>query len=343
MAKIDLREIAKMRAALAQEKQESSPDHDQQVTREKTIASPTLNSSKATPRKSQRKFLRLPVSEKEIPLTCRSFIPSECLIHKKNPRVQALLNLNNPKVASLKKAFETEKQRDPVLARWIVVDGNRCIEILDGSRRRFIGDAIYQEDPSFRLDAWVGEISDADADVLAKKGNDDRDDVSPWEIAQYLKSIEDENPEWSHEVIAAAEGRSQTSVTDLLSLATIPLDIVSLLQSPDLLTGTSGLAIVKILKGKSDKDVSGLLKKLRPRAPFLKAVDLKKSLLLLAPLIAKKATPSQNRKVTIKQGDTVRFEVGKNRKVAGQYKADFYGVTDDEYQAIMVAIEKILG
>lgn len=310
--------------------------------KESYSASPMLGASKTAGaiKKTERKTMRLPISGRDIELTATETVPGECLIHPRNQRVQSLLKLSNPKVARLKESFEREKQRDPVLARWVTQDdGSRAIEILDGSRRRFVCDAIYQEDLRTLLKAWVGQIPDADADYLAKAGNDDRDDISPWELSQYLKKVEREHPTWSHEVIAANERMSRTNVTNLISIADIPLEVVALLESPDLLKVNSGLQVAKLLRGARD---AHYIKMLEKEAPFTKFSDLANR---LKELLKPKATverPAANRKIEIKKGNKVRAAVGANRKVQGQYKIDLFELSDTEYEELMAFLEKTL-
>lgn len=310
--------------------------------KESLSASPMLGASKTAGaiKKTERKTMRLPISGRDIELTATDTVPSDCLIHPRNQRVQSLLKLSNPKVARLKESFEREKQRDPVLARWVTQDdGTRAIEILDGSRRRFVCDAIYQADSKTLLKAWVGQIPDVDADYLAKAGNDDRDDISPWELSQYLKKIEQEHPTWSHEVIAANEKMSRTNVTNLISIADIPLEVVALLESPDLLKVNSGLQVAKLLRGALDDHYIKILEK---EAPFTKFSDLANRLKELLKPRAPVDKPAANRKIEIKNGNKVRAAIGANRKVKGQYKIDLFDLSDAEYEEVFAFLEKAL-
>ena len=310
--------------------------------KESRVVSPLIDSTSKTVRgikKTERMMLTLPMSGNDIELTSIEVVPSDCVIHSRNQRIQALLRIENPKVAGLKEAIERDGQRERVLSRWINRDGKRVLEVLDGSRRRFVCDLIAQENPDFLLKTWVGNIPDADAEYFAKHGNDDRDDVSSWEKARALKEIELANPSWSHEVIAANERMSRQSVSNLLSIADIPLDIVFLLESPDLLTVNSGLQVAKLIRETKNHQYIDILKK---EAPFKKLIDLAKR---LNELLSTKPTaniPSANRKIEIKKGKSVRASIGVNRKNPGQYKVDLFGLSDNEYEHILKALEKIL-
>lgn len=325
------------------DQQERLVEKNSAEKRESSIASPMLGGSRSKTaggiKKTERMTMRLPVSGTDIELTSAEAIPSECLIHKRNQRVQSLLRIENPRVISLKEAIGRDKQRDPVIARLIDVDGKKVLEVLDGSRRRFVCDLLHQENPDILLRAWIGKIPDADAEYIAKFGNDDRDDVSPWEKAMALKQIEKENPSWSHEVIGANEKMSRQSVTNLLQIADIPLEIVFLLESPDLLKVNSGLQVAKLVREANGKKY---LAELETGAPYTKFSDLSnrlKELLKAKPLVS---TPSANRKIEIKKGKAVRAAIGVNRNKPGQYKVDLFALSDSEYQEVLKALEKIL-
>lgn len=307
---------------------------------ESSGASPMLGGSKTAGgiKRTERKTMRLPISGDEIELKSLEAVPSGCKIHPRNQRVQSLLKLTNPKVANLRDSLKREGQRDPVLARWITVSGERVLEILDGSRRRFVCDDLYREDNETLLKAWVGQIGDADADYLAKAGNDDRDDISPWELSQYLKTVEKENPNWSHEVIAANERMSRTNVSNLLAIGDIPIELVSLLESPDLLKINSGLQVVKLVRIAKDKSY---IKHLEKDAPFTKFSELANRLKEILKPKPTSPLPSSNRKIEIKSGSKLKASIGANRKNEGQFKVDLYGLSDEEYQKVVSALEDI--
>lgn len=327
----------------AKEEQGSLVEPKTKIERtESPVASPMLGQkSKASGgvKRTERMSLVLPVTGSEIELTAMEVEPSSCVIHPRNQRFQSLLRLENPKVSSLKEAIKREKQREPVISRWIEVDGRRALEVLDGSRRRYVCNLLHQENPSVLLKSWVGKIPDVDAEHFAKFGNDDREDVSAWEKAMSLKLIEKDNPDWSHEVIAVGEKLSRQSVTNLLQVAEIPLEFIELLESPDLLKVNSGLRLVKLIR---NTDISKCIKVLRQEAPFKKLNELVNRLDQLLKPKTKINSPSANRKVEIKKGNSVRAAIGVNRKKPGQYKIDLFELTEDEYQNLVDALEKIL-
>lgn len=315
---------------------EATSSQQQRPTREP--ASPMLGEGRV-PKRTERKVMRMPVSGEEVTFVAQDIIPADTIIHPHNQRIQSLLRLENPRVYSLYESMKTEKQREAVHSRWVTIDGERKIEILDGSRRRFVGVKLHEEDPSFRLKAWVAEVGDADAAQLAKAGNSDREDISPWELGQYLAKQLEDNPGMSHEVLAHNENMSRTSVSNHLAIADIPIDIVSLLESPHLLKLTSGLPVLRLIK---DVPNDAYLEELQEGAPYKKMSDLANRLKAILQAKSKPQQPSANRKVVISQGETVRAEIGKNRAKPGQYKIDLYKVTDEEYAKIMDGLKEIL-
>lgn len=325
------------------DQQDKTKENDASDNRESPVASPMLGGTRSKTaggiKKTERMTMRLPVSGVDVELTSAEVIPSECRIHPRNQRVQSLLRLENPKVASLRENIKRDKQREPVISRWLDIDGKKVLEVLDGSRRRFVCDDLHRENPEILLRAWVGKIPDADAEYIAKFGNDDRDDVSPWEEAMSLKQIERENPSWSHEVIAANEKKSRQTVTNLLQIADIPIEIVLMLESPDLLKVNSGLQVAKLVREAKGKNY---LSELEKSAPFKKFSDLSNRLKELVKPKPSLNTPSANRKIEIKKGKSVRASIGVNRSKPGQYKVDLFSLSDSEYQEVLEALEKIL-
>ncbi|NIB44327.1 ParB/RepB/Spo0J family partition protein [Pseudomaricurvus alkylphenolicus] len=348
MAKVDMSKFRAKRSEGQKSNGEGNATANTKTPRtEKSTASPTLSRAPKSGafggKKTERKSIRLPVTGADIDLVASSVDPDSCLIHKNNRRIQALLTEDNPKVVKLKNAIEKEGQRDPVLARMIEVDGEKRVEIIDGSRRRFVSQLLKQSHPDTKLRVWIGHgISDADADYLTRSENENRDDISAWETAQHLKKQLDENPTWTHDVLAANEGMARQTVSDYLALAEVPLALVQLLSSPDLLKVSTGLQIVRSIKSLSVKELKQLSKALEKEAPFGKANELVKAIKSLHKPATATEKPTANKKIEIKSGDTLRAEIGRNRRVQGQYKIDLYDLTESEYEAIYNALEKLL-
>lgn len=349
MSKADMSLFKKRREVDRSASSENSNllERAENVQEEKDVASPLLstagrwNGAKGV-KKIERKLLKMPVTKTEVELTAMNVDPKECLIHPKNRRIQALLNVDNSEIVNLINSMKEEGQREPALARLVDVDGESKVEIIDGSRRRFASKLLQEEDKNFKFKIWLGNnINNVDADFLTKSENENRDAISAWETAQYLKKVEASNPTWSHDVIGASEGMARQTVSDYLAIADIPLTIVTLLRTPHLLTVNAGLQVLKIMNSLTKNEQEGCLEQLKKSAPYSRMNDLVKSLKqTITPQSEKK--PTANKKIKIKCGEKVRAEVGKNRKVVGQYKIDLYDLSDVEYNKLLKAIQKIL-
>jgi len=343
MAKQSMKSFREKRS---KEKSEKTEEQVEVAAKEKSVASPMLSggsnrSRTATVKKAERKLMKMPITKDDIELTVMSVDPSECVIHPKNRRIQKLLRESNPKIMDLKKSIEEEGQRDPVLARFVEVDGERKVEVIDGSRRRFASELIRKDEPEFKLKVWIGKgISDVDAEYLTKVENEFQEAISAWETAVHLKSVAEKNPDWSQEALAINEGMAQQSVSEYLQLAMVPMQIVETLLSPDCLALRSGKQLVKMFEGVESPEIAKKLKKVAANELFESSDTLLKS---LKEEEAKKAIskPTANKKIEIKSGKKVRAEIGKNRKVDGQYKVDVYDVTDTEYEELIESINKI--
>ena len=342
MAKVDIKSFR----VRGKDKPEKTPEQQEAKAKEKATASPMLGRAgnrTGAVRKAERKLMRMPVTKNEVELTVMSVDASECVIHPKNRRIQKLLRESNPKVMDLKKSMEEEGQRDPVLSRFIEVDGERKIEVIDGSRRRFVSDLIAKENPDFKLKVWIGKnISDVDAEYLTRVENEFQEAISPWETAVYIKSVLDDNPDWTQEMLAMNEGISRTKVWDYIQLAAVPFQLVELLDSPDALALKSGKQIAKLFEGASPVEIEETLKVLSGEALFASSDELVKKLKESQSNKSIKK-PTVRNKVEIKSGEKVRADIGKNRNIAGQYKLNLYEVTDKEYGELTEALAKILG
>lgn len=346
MSKVDMKAFQKKRGEKA-DRPDKTAEEQVVATKEKSLASPTLSGSgqgrTTGVKKVERKILHMPISKKDIELTAMLVDPSDCLIHPKNRRIQSLLRPSNPKIMALKKSMADEGQREPVLARHINIDGEQRIEIIDGSRRRYVSELIHRDDPEFKLKIWLGrEIPDTDAEYLTKVENELQEDISAWETAQYLKGIAEEHPDWTHEIIAHNESLARSTVSDYLALAGVPFAIVARLESPDLLAVKSGVQLIKTIKKLDEKNWKHLISELGGKELFSSTSDLLKSVTALTRSKVSTAKPTANKKIEIKFGDKLRAEVGKSRSKKRQYKLDLYDVSDDEYSRVIDAIKKIL-
>lgn len=114
---------------------------------------------------------------------------------------------------------------EPILVRpW----GNR-FQIIAGERRfRAAIEVGLDEIPCI-----VKEVSDAEAIELALVENLQRKDLSPFEEAAGLKALA-ETYGYTHEKMAEKLGKSRTSITETLSLATMPEQVRQLCRLADI-------------------------------------------------------------------------------------------------------------
>lgn len=296
----------------------------------------------------ERRKLTLPVTKNVVKAQVLALDPRACFASPLNKRKQQWLNLDNPEVAKLYESIKNEGQRDPVLARSVQTDGKTRYEIIYGTRRRAAveildaelresaGEDVLQQ-PLRALVLSQSELPDVDARRLSISENDDRDDISLWEEAVYLKEQSGPGGIYagkSQEFIADSEGVSQARVSQLLKLAEIPDKWVELLVSPSLVTKLDGLKLLKILS--EQKGEAKLFAAAKAKAPY---ADLKSLLAMLAP--TRKAVPARGA-VDIKMSNGVKIaSLSKSRGKEGRYKVDLVDVTEDEMQRIIRFLERL--
>lgn len=285
--------------------------------------------------------LVLPVSRHTVNCSFRLLDPAVCVASPLNRRIQSLLTPSNSDVVSLMTSIREEGQREPVLARPVQVNGKIRYEIIYGTRRRFAVEQLARElSGGMQLKAWVSdEIPDADARRLALSENENRTAISAWETAQYLKSQMLQNPDWTHEALAAAEGMTRSLVTRYLQLADVEERFVGLLRSPAGMTLTGGLAIRTLAAACSTERVTLALAAIREQVPFADAGMLLKA--LQGELVQKKR--QRDVRVPIRLGNgLVRGQMVRHRTKAGCYKIDLAGLSEQQADRIRQAIETAL-
>lgn len=294
----------------------------------------------------QRLYLDLPVTKVKAECELKELDPSVCVASRFNKRVQSLLSPTDPAVMQLKRSMAEEGQRDPVLVRPLQTpEGKVQYEVIYGTRRRFVAELLSDEasNDGFTLKAWVSnKISDADAKRLADSENQDRQEISAWEMAQYYQEIKSARPELSLEAIAGIEGVDASSVSRYIQLASLPEDIVKLVSSPSEITLRSGLDILKATKRKAPAARQKLYASLRLLAPFNKTAELLKA--IKADDVDKLTTPTKAKKIEVVDREgRKRAIIGAHRTQQGQYKVDLFDLSDDELSAVHQSLAKVLG
>jgi ParB/RepB/Spo0J family partition protein len=264
-----------------------------------------------------------------------------------NPREQSLLSLDDPNVARLKHSIEMNGQRDPVLARPVLGDdGQLSYEVIYGTTRLFACRALSAErGEPFLLRAWVGDIPDADVRQLARAENQDRRNLSAWEVARDIKANYDTVYKGkTYDFIAEQEGISRGSVGNYLQLAQLPKELVALVLSPQEITLRSGLQLMSLVQPLPESTRRQLLTEAANDAPFATSNELLKVLKAAvrrgqpAAVIPKKSALE----LMDRDGD-VLARVTAHRSEAGQYKLDLYRFSDDEVHALLAQIRKLKG
>jgi ParB family chromosome partitioning protein len=308
----------------------------------KRVSSPIdAHSMKNAMGKTQRLYITLPVTQEKADCVLMELDPSRCVASPFNKRVQTLLSESDPNIAQLKASIQQDGQRDPVLARPVGKGTDQQYEIVYGTRRRFVAEAIARENPEFRLKAWVAtNVSDADAKRLAESENDDREDISAWEQAQYLKQLAADNPTWTQEKLAAMEQVDQKTVSRYLQLAALPETVVKLMASPAAITRQSGVKVVKALEGLDKKALDKLMGTLQGAAPYPTTIAL---LAAIAEALKPKVKTAKRSKVQIKdKKGKLRANVTPHRTNKGPFNIDAYELSDDEYDKLMAELKKLL-
>jgi len=298
-------------------------------------------------RSGQRTVLPLPVTHKDIACGHMELDPLRCFPSPLNPREQSLLTLEDPNVSRLKHSIEMNGQRDPVLARPVLgKDGQLSYEVIYGTTRLFVCRALTQErGATFVLRAWVGDVPDADVRQLARSENQDRRNLSAWEIARDIKANYDSVYKGkTYDFIAEQEGISRGSVGNYLQLAQLPKELVALVLSPQEITLRSGLQLMSLVQPLPEKEKDRLLSEAENDAPFPTSNELLKSL----KLALKSAQPSlvipkkSALEITGRDGQLLARATA-HRSEGGQYKLDLFHFGDDDVHALLTHIRKIKG
>jgi hypothetical protein len=235
---------------------EKKPDARTSFT---SIMSPrSAQSSRAARQIEEKRMHELPVSKVSIEAVLIKLDPRKTIVSKLNPRIQSLMDRENPKIIEMKASMLLNGQLEPAWARPIERDGEVWHEVFVGSTRRFIALWITEESEQlYPLMAWVGKVPDVDAKRMARVENKDRHDLSFWEKCMDAKNN------------TADPGVAQLSLTDqanligmstgayseaLSTVNTIPPQFVEQLISPNLLTSSAARRMLKTIKTVDDME-----------------------------------------------------------------------------------------
>lgn len=276
---------------------------------------------------TQRKRLVLPVSQTAIMLSSQQFDPEELNVSALNKRLQNLLSPKDPNIIKLKDRIEKEGQLDPVLVRFVAGEP----ELIYGSRRRFVLSLINEErkargEEIILLEAWsYSNIPDVDAKRLADSENDDKEPISPYEEAVYLKHLRDElNMETS--AISLSENISSKTVTDRLRIADIDLEFVNMLPSPACITQQAGASFSTLVNRATTKKRTGFIEEFKD----FKFETLKE--LVAEFKAATQSKPKKVKAVEFKVGKKVKAKMTPNRDDKTKFKIDVFDMTEEQQE-----------
>jgi len=120
----------------------------------------------------------------------------------------------------------------PIVVRPVSAPGDIKYEIIAGERRWRAAQLAGLE----KIPAVIREVPDEAAIAMALIENIQREDLNPIEEAVALKRLQDEF-ELTHQEVAAAVGKSRTTVTNLLRLISLGDEVKKLLEHGDLEMG----------------------------------------------------------------------------------------------------------
>lgn len=290
----------------------------------------------------QSLVIELPVSKRQVSCSHMPLDPQQVFVGSYNKRAQGLLSENDPAMQDLMTSM-AQGQRDPVLVRAIKDGPDTRYELIYGSRRRFAAELLNQRQPGgFKLRAWVSaEIPEVDARKLSHAENNEREDISNWEQAIYLKRIQDQNPTWTQEVIAFNEGIPQGTVSRLLALASIPEDLIRLLVSPKALGVKTGAKLASVWSKQPSKRQAQAAGQLAENAPY----DSDKA------LMAALAQCFDTKKLAIREGKKTRLIsddekcvvwVGRHRTKPNNYNLELDGINEEQLAELTKWVAKTL-
>jgi ParB family chromosome partitioning protein len=119
----------------------------------------------------------------------------------------------------------------PMMGRWMIIAGER--------RWRAASAAGLTELPCIEMD-----VDDSAVAEIALIENMQRKDLTPWEEADGLRAL-CERFGYTHEDVARKVGKSRSTVTEALSIASIPKEIRDICRSSDITSKSLLLQIVR--------------------------------------------------------------------------------------------------
>jgi len=330
---------------------DTNPPNTSEPSRTKSLSSPHRSKSMTSQSgRIERMYLTLPVTKSAVTCLLQNVDPAVTTVFHGNMRSQELLSETDPGVSSLLKAIEKEGQRDPALGRWIETEEGKRLEIIYGSRRRFvvgrINEKLMEKDGAgLKLKVWVPDasISDADANRLSASENEDREDISAWERAKFYESDYIAHPDLTVEALASLHGLGKGTLSKYLSLAGIDLSVVRLLQSPSLLWVNHGPRFKRLLADVPVDNLTKAVSALGKNSPYLTALDLLGDLTNELQVVKPGADGGASKAADVKSASgVVEGKFHSFARSPGKYRVDFSGLDEARLSKLKAFIESEL-
>lgn len=321
----------------------------------KSIApKPAVSKVAGTGIKAEKSFnrvtlpLTLPVSGKTIKARLVDVSPEDCEVIGSNRRDPSLLSLQDPELKEIYDDILENNQRDPVLIRLHPnPESTKPYQLIYGSTRRFLIGEIRNVEPERQLKAWLGDIPDADAEMLSVQENRLRRKESAYENARYVRSEVDKYVAAgralldAYEVVATQNKWKSDNVRKLYRLSDVPKDVVKKLNSPHRLSINDGNAILRLYDEHGDNAVSNIVTPLEDG--FFESTGLLLKLIKekIQSSVTEKASLKSQKPLQLNMSDGKSGKVTRNRTDKNKIKIDVAGVSDADIEKIVAFLQKL--
>ena len=269
--------------------------------------------------------------------------PTKTFPSEANGRVQELLSFDDPDVLELYRSIEKIGQSEPILLN---KQNDGQYEVIYGTRRRFAVTRLHEEyllkgERGFPLLAYVApnHIMPSDVEALAEAENNIRQDLSVYEKAVRCALLMSKGE--GNQSIARRLNVHEKRVPIYKRLAEIPSEIVTLLESPKLLTVSAGEKLVsrkEELGGWSEvlKSINNSERKFSTVEELVKLIPRKVARSNKPALKARGKTEITNSEGKVK----FSYSWAQN-KVGKQLKIDAFDLTEHELERLIESLNQL--
>lgn len=297
----------------------------------------------------QRKRHTLPASKTEIDLDLMDLDPALTFASPLNPRCQDLMTPDDPLINAIKESMHNHTQQEPVYARPVKIDGVVRYEVFVGTTRRYCAELLNRElEGGYALKAWVGDVGDGDASLMAREENERRRDISTYEkaldLADRAKAVG--LGRISQNEVAGKLGINRGLFSRYLRVADLDQAFAAMLESPGLLTLRPALQIHGLIEDLTKADRERLIKQMNEEmggqrfkdAPSL--IKKLKSVVRASDDTVKPVTEEAVRSIEARGKVVARLVP--SSKPGGKSRIELNGVDPKKLDAIMKYLEGVL-